>query len=99
MSSSWTLRRRQKRKLVSYLQENVEDVAGSIASTSRDSTSEKDKCSTSLNDSEIPATEDEQQKVAQGFEHRWNFPHCVDALHGKHHSAGSGIVVTITTII
>ena len=56
MSSSWTLRRRQKRKFESYLRES-EDISGSIASTStglsQHQRNDKRSTGTSLSDSEV----------------------------------------------
>lgn len=33
---------------------------------------------------QLPKTEDDWMKIANGFEQQWNFPHCVGALDGKH---------------
>lgn len=32
----------------------------------------------------MPTSEEEWKKVADGFEQRWNFPHCLGAVDGKH---------------
>ena len=31
-----------------------------------------------------PTSEEEWRRVSEGFEHTWNFPHCVGAIDGKH---------------
>ncbi|KAG8237137.1 hypothetical protein J437_LFUL011185 [Ladona fulva] len=33
---------------------------------------------------ELPQSEDEWKQIANGFFQRWNFPHCVGAIGGKH---------------
>lgn len=32
----------------------------------------------------MPSTTEEWRKIAKVFEERWNFPHCIGALDGKH---------------
>ena len=42
----------------------------------------------------VPETKEEWLNVARGFEERWNFPHCIGSLDGKHirmrNPAGAG---------
>lgn len=33
---------------------------------------------------QLPKSEQEWMEVANGFDHQWNFPHCVGAIDGKH---------------
>ena len=33
---------------------------------------------------QVPATESDWQHIADGFFTKWNFPHCIGALDGKH---------------
>ena len=43
-----------------------------------------------------PSMEEEWKEISQSFENKWNFPHVIGALDGKHivmqapHNAGSG---------
>lgn len=32
----------------------------------------------------MPTTAEEWEKISKVFEERWNFPHCIGALDGKH---------------
>ncbi|XP_046145946.1 uncharacterized protein LOC123989267 [Osmia bicornis bicornis] len=40
--------------------------------------------STLKNFVKIPATEEEWEEISHGFNARWNFPHCIGAMDGKH---------------
>ena len=31
-----------------------------------------------------PTSEEEWRRISEGFEHIWNFPHCIGAIDGKH---------------
>ena len=33
---------------------------------------------------QIPETQDEWREISNNFERKWNFPHCIGALDGKH---------------
>jgi hypothetical protein len=33
---------------------------------------------------QVPQSENEWKLVAREFEKRWNFPHCIGAIDGKH---------------
>ena len=32
----------------------------------------------------MPQTSDDWKKIAENFEKKWNFPHCIGAMDGKH---------------